>query len=116
MIPIASLEAGIARLFALLDAAKKCLEGTVEAGEYILQDLGMDVVILWPHVLDTGQFRALVSTGDTLVAFLPSVAVFLESSVVEFPAATQHKRHLLLLLRCGQEFVLEGLVDGGFRR
>ena len=52
-----------------------------------------------------------MGAGDILVAFVPSIPTFLQSGIVEFAAAAQHKRHRLLLLRCGQEFILERLAN-----
>jgi hypothetical protein len=104
------LKAGIARLLTVLDTAKKGLKSEVQASEHILQDLRVDVVVLWPYLLDCGQLGALMSAGDTLVAFVPGVSTFLESRIVEFPATTQDKRHPLLLLVGGQEFIFEGLA------
>ena len=111
-VAVSALEAGIPWQLTRLDAAKECLEGTVQAGEHVLQDLGVDVVVLGPNVFDGGKFSALMGTSDALVALLPSVSAFLENSIVEFPAATQNERHLLLLLGRWQKFVLEGLANG----
>ena len=45
------------------------------------------------------------------MALLPGITAFLQSGVVEFPAATQHECHRLLLLLSWEEFILEGLVE-----
>jgi hypothetical protein len=111
MIPVTSLEAGIPGLFPLLHAAKERLEGPVQPPEHILQYLGVEVVVLGPHRFDGGQLSALAGARDTHAAFLPGIPAFLQSRVVEFPTATQHERHRLLLRISRQEFVLEGLMD-----
>ena len=110
-VAVGALEAGIAGLLTGLDAAKERLEGTVQTRQHILQDLRVDVLVLRPNVFDGGQFGTLMSAGDARVAFLPGVAAFLQRGIVEFAAATQHKRHLLLLPLSRQKFILEGLAD-----
>jgi hypothetical protein len=55
VIAVGALEAWIAWLLTLLDAAKEGLEGTVQTGEHILQYLGVDVVVLQKQGL-TGPF------------------------------------------------------------
>ena len=110
IVAVGSLKAWIPGLLALLDAAKEGLKGTVQAGEHILQDLGVDIVVLRSHVLDGRQLSGLMGALDTLMALLPRVAAFLQRGIIEFPAATQHERHRLLLLGCRQELVFEGLA------
>ena len=110
-VAVGALEAGIPWLRSCLHTAKERLEGAIQARQYVLQDLGVDVVVLRPHGLNGGQFSALMGAGDAHPTFLPGVTAFLERSVVEFPAATQNERHRLLLLLGREEFILEGLVD-----
>jgi hypothetical protein len=107
-----ALETRISWLFSSLHPAKEGLECPVQPGQHILQDLGMNVLVLGSHVLDGGQFGTLVGAGDAHPALLPSVAALLESSIVEFPTAPQDECHLLLLLLSWQEFVLKGFADG----
>ena len=94
----------------LLDAAEEGLEGAVQPGQHILQDLGMHVVVLWPRLLDGWQFGALVGDTDTHATFLPGVAPFLERGIVQFPSTAHDKGHPLLLLWSRQQFVLEGFA------
>jgi amphi-Trp domain-containing protein len=108
----ASLKAGIARLLTRLYPTEERLEGTVEACEHLLQHLRMDIVVLWSHLFDGGQFGALVGTRDALAAFLPGITALLERGVIEFSAAPEHKPHPLLLLRGRLKFAFEGFAYG----
>ena len=49
------LEARISRLLAILHAAKECLECFIQPVQDILQDLGVDVTVFWPHLFDAGK-------------------------------------------------------------
>jgi hypothetical protein len=70
-----------------LDAPEERLEGAVEAGEQVLQDLGMDGAVLGPHLFDIGQLGVLASEGDAHAALLPRFFAFLQGGVVELAAA-----------------------------
>jgi hypothetical protein len=106
-VAVDTLEARIARLLTILHPAEEGGKGPVQPGQYVLQDLGVKVVVLGPYLLDGGQLRALMGTGDAHPALVPGIAAFLKGGIVEFAAAPQHKRHLVLLLRRGQELYLK---------
>jgi hypothetical protein len=110
VIPMASLEAGIPWLLTGLHSTKEGLESPVRSSEYVLQDLGMYIVVLGPNVLDGRQLRALATTGDTHTTFAPGISAFLKCGVVQFPAAAYDERHCLLLFQSGLELVLESLA------
>src|SRR5215469_12651242 len=112
---VGALQARIPWLFAILHPAEEPLEGAVQAGQHVLQDLRVDVLVLGPHRFDAGKIGALLGTDDAHAACVPGVAAFLQSGIVEFPAATQNKCHPLLLLGSRLELVLEGLADGTYR-
>jgi hypothetical protein len=94
----------------LLDPSEEGCKGTIQPGEHILEHLRVDIVVLGPHRFDLGELGTLMGTGDTCAAHSPGIAAFLQSGIEEFTAATQHKRHGLLLLWSWVEFVFESFV------
>src|SRR5258708_3783072 len=86
------LEARIAWRLTRLHATEEGLEGSIEPRQYVLQHLGVDVVVFGPHLFDRRQLGALACGGDAHAAFVPGIAPLLQGGVVEFPAAAQDKR------------------------
>ena len=111
VIPPASLKARVARLLAGLHPAKEGLERTIESGQHVLQDLGVDIVVFWSFRLDGRQLGTLVGTADTLPALLPRIPAFLQGGVIQLAAPAQDEGHCLFLLLGGGEFVFEGFVN-----
>src|SRR5215469_4745217 len=107
-----ALEAGIPRLLASSDAAEEGLEGPVEPGEYVLQDLRMDVAVFGPCHLNVRQLGALARRSNAHAAFVPRIAALLEAGIVELTAAAQYNRHRALLLGSGHHVILERLAHG----
>jgi hypothetical protein len=110
IIPIAALEAGIARCLSLADATVEGVNGAIQARQYVLQDLRMEVAIFGPRLLDGGQLGTLAGDGDADAALLPRPAPLLKGSIVEFAAAAHDKRQRRHLLGGRFQLVLEGLA------
>src|SRR5262249_53902608 len=111
VVAVGGMEARIPRRIIRLYATEERLKRPVEPCQHILQNLGVDVLILWSDLFDRGQLSALLRDGDSDTAFLPCPTAFLQGSVVELTATPQDKRHRPVLLRPGLEFVLVCLVN-----
>jgi hypothetical protein len=111
VVAVPALEAGIAGRLPFAEAAEERLEGQVYAQHDILQDLGVDLGILWHSLLDAGQFGLLliVTGGDT--AHPPRLTPFPDGGIVDVTAEHQGTFKQPLLFRRGFEFVLEGFAD-----
>jgi len=124
MVAVASQEAREAWAFPIGKAAKEAIEGTFETQEHILQDLALDVLVLFPQVFDLWQISLLLIVGNAPYALLchhcrrddlPCLCIdpqlcplvlligvlpFRKRRVVELSAPSQRpEKHLLLLLR-----------------
>jgi hypothetical protein len=109
VIAIHSLKTGVTQCLSRLDARKESLERSIQSGENILQDLRIDLAVLWANLFDGGQLGASLCDSATHAALLPRHFALAQGGVVEFTAA-QDKRHRLLLLWCRREFVLVRLA------
>src|SRR5262249_48566259 len=102
---------GVARRLPFADTVEERLKGSVQPGQYVLQDKRVDVAIVGSRLFDAGKLCALAGEGDAHTALLPGVAAFLRSGVVAFAAAAHDKRHCPRLFRRGPDLALEGLAD-----
>jgi hypothetical protein len=75
-----------------------------------LQDLGVDVAVLWPHLFDGRQVRRLLAKPHRDAALLPSQFPFFQSRVGELATAPQDRRQRLFLLGRWQQLALVGFA------
>jgi hypothetical protein len=54
IVPLLALEAGVSWFLAILHAAEERLLRLVQPVQHILQDVRVDVAVLWSHFLDVG--------------------------------------------------------------
>jgi hypothetical protein len=110
VVAVPSLEAGIARLLAGLEAAEERRKSSIQAFEHILQDLGMDLSVLRADGLHLAQFPRLLLVAHRDPTPLPGRLALLQGGVVEATAAPQDSLQHLRLRGCRQQLVLEGLA------
>src|SRR5262249_38350575 len=111
IVAIAAMEARIAWCLPFTDAADERLEGSVDTEHDILQDLGVDLSAFGHSLLDVGQLSLLLVVGDTDAAHSPCLPSLTNGGVVDVTTEHQHALEVLLLFRCGLEFVLERFAD-----
>src|SRR5260221_13660245 len=118
------MKPGIAGGLSLLDAPKECLVCLIHAPQNILQDLGVDLVVLWPDLFDLWKLCSLlivmegvlgcdVCASHLIVAVrvpldrqLVALTSFLERSIVELPGPVQRPLQLFCLLLIRVQAVL----------
>src|SRR5262249_50465120 len=94
----AALKTRKARRLARLYPPEKGLIGALDAQQHVLQDLGVDLCILWAGRLQVGKFRLLlVVAGTRALPALPPGLALLQGAVVERPTAPQDRLQRLLL-------------------
>ena len=99
IVAVASLEAGIARLLAILHAAEEVFKRPIQAQEHILKHLAVNILVLWPDFcLDLRQIALLLVVADRLAHYAIGISPFGKRGVVEFPAAHQRPEEFLLLV------------------
>lgn len=85
-----ALEARIAWCLTSLDPAEEGLEGLIQATQYVLQDLRVDLSIVGTGSFQVWQFHGLlVVRGALALATLPPGLALLERDSIEHPAALQ---------------------------
>src|SRR5690348_3634287 len=107
-----SLETRIARFLSSCDAPKERLKGQINTLDDILQDMGMDVFVLWPQFLDGRQFALLLVVTNGHLPHAPRLAPLLKGCVVEFAATPERPVQFCGLLWCRNELVLVRFAAG----
>jgi len=85
IVAIVSLVPGEARGFAFLAPFEESLERFVYSLERILQDLGIDLFVLWPDLFDGRKLGRLVIVGDADTAHTVCFTAFLKGRIEEIP-------------------------------
>src|SRR5216683_3207165 len=109
---VAALEAWEAGLLAPLHAAEERLVGLVEAGEHILEDVGVDGRVFGERGAHGLQFSFLLKAGDGSVAPLPGGDALLQRGVVEIAAPPEHVVQRPLLGRRRAQLLFVRLAHG----
>ena len=89
VIAIATFEAGIAWGFTIADTTEEGIKGFVESFEHILLYLAVDVLVLFPKLLDGRQLIGLHPIGNGHAAQLIGLSTLLQGRIVQFFAAAK---------------------------
>src|SRR2546421_4035631 len=68
VVTVASLEAWIAGLFAIVHTPKEIVIGPLEAQDHILQHMSSDLLILWSLLFDVYQFTFLLVVANSILS------------------------------------------------
>jgi len=110
VIAVVGLEARVARVFAIFYAAKKGAKGKIKTLESFLHGLSMTIFQPRLFFFPSRKHVYHIVAGQTLLIFLPSITVRLESLVVNPTTAIKLYIQSSLLGRCREDSILECLA------
>ena len=108
------LGSGGTQTFPILETAEERFERSSSrfpSQEHVLQDLGMDLLILLSQLgFDGWQVALLLKIGDTASSGLIGVSPFGQRRVIQFPAPGKRPEEYLLLFACRIQSVFIGFT------
>jgi len=108
IIAIVPLETWIARSLTSLNSPEESFHGFVNTAERVLQYLRVDVLVLFPYLLDVRELVGLIVVGHALAHHTIGVPSLLEGRIVELPATIENPLQGVGLLARWIESILIG--------